>query len=36
VPWHPSCASITAGDHTQPPAVERPSAVFSRCVGRTS
>jgi hypothetical protein len=30
----PSSASTTAGDHTQPQTVERPSAAFSRSMGR--
>jgi hypothetical protein len=34
-PWHPSCAFTTAGDRTQPPAADHPSAAFSRSAGST-
>ena len=34
-PCHPSCASTTAGAHTQPPAADHPSAASSKSVSRT-
>jgi transposase InsO family protein len=35
-PWHPSSASITAADHTQPAAADRPSPAFTISAGRTA
>ena len=36
VPCHRSSASTTAGDHTPPPAADRPSAAFTKSAGRTA